>query len=169
MRRWMPDEHYPSAFAIPWTQLRARGVCAVLLDLDNTLGPWGVQALDPQAQALLHDLRVAGFSVGILSNAKRVHLRTTLMQQLQGLPIVFPAQKPSTKGFARLLRQLGSPAPHATVMVGDQWCTDILGAKRAGIRAVLIDPFDPASEPWWARVRRALTDLILRSGTRSLT
>jgi len=47
-------------------------------------------------------------------------------------------------------------------MVGDQWCTDIVGAKRLGLRTILIDPFDTASEPWWARLRRALERLIVR-------
>lgn len=158
----MPDERYPSVFQIPWQRLRADGVTAVLLDLDNTLGPWGVQALDQRALTLLGALRAAGFSVGIVSNAKRVHLRATLLKQLQGVPLVYPAQKPSTKGFLRLLRELGHPSPRSAVMVGDQWCTDVLGAKRLGLRAILIEPFDPASEPWWARLRRAVERLIVR-------
>ena len=158
----MPDERYPSVFQIPWAQLKAEGVTAVLLDLDNTLGPWGVQTLDPQVLELLRALRTAGFSIGILSNARQVHLRANLLQQLQGVPLVYPAQKPSTKGFLKLLQELENPSPQFTVMVGDQWCTDVLGAKRLGLRAVLIKPFDPASEPWWARLRRAVERLIVR-------
>lgn len=161
MGRWMPDERFPSAFQIPWGRLRADGVTAVLLDLDNTLGPWGVQALGPQALALLGDLRAAGFCVGILSNARAIHRRTPLVEQLRGIPVVYPAQKPSAKGFLKILRQLGAPSPQSTVMVGDQWCTDILGAKRLGIRAILVDPFDAASEPWWARLRRRMERLIV--------
>ena len=47
--------------------------------------------------------------------------------------------KPDPRIFAIALERLGCPATDA-VMVGDAWKTDIVGARRAGIRAVWFNP-----------------------------
>ena len=48
--------------------------------------------------------------------------------------------------FAYTLNKLSS-APEYTVHVGDQYQTDIVGAKAAGINSILIDP-NPTAEDW---------------------
>ncbi len=48
-----------------------------------------------------------------------------------------------------------------TVFIGDQLLTDIFGAKRAGVRSVLVDPVDPKSDLLRIRFKRRIEALIL--------
>lgn len=47
--------------------------------------------------------------------------------------------KPDPRIFQMALDRLRVPAPHA-VMIGDSWAADILGASRAGVRAIWFNP-----------------------------
>lgn len=162
VERWLPDLVCRDVHAVPWEALVASGVRAVVLDLDNTLGPWGLTELTPHALALLTDLRERGLQVGLLSNAGR-RRRARLEAQLAplGIPLILRAGKPLKRGFLEALRLLGA-SPERTVMVGDQWLTDVVGAKRLGLRTVLVAPVDPRSESRWTRARRRLERRLLR-------
>lgn len=161
LNRWQPDLRCESVFALPWTFFREQKKLTLLFDLDNTLGPWGVKRLDPEALDLLQTLKGTGFSVGVLSNSRLSNRKTALKQQLSPLeiPLVYDARKPAAAGYRELIEAL-SGSPQRAVMVGDQLFTDIWGAKRLGIMAVLVDPFDPQSEPLWASLRRPLERLL---------
>lgn len=56
--------------------------------------------------------------------------RTGIVPQLLG--------KPGQAVYARALRQLGSPAPERVLAIGDTLHTDILGARCAGLRSLLV-------------------------------
>jgi putative hydrolase of the HAD superfamily len=49
------------------------------------------------------------------------------------------AWKPNPEIFQHALELAGSP-PEETVYVGDNYYTDVIGAQRAGLQAILIDP-----------------------------
>jgi uncharacterized protein len=68
--------------------------------------------------------------------------------------------KPKTHGYARLIALLRS-SPAQTVMIGDQLFTDIWGAKRTGLYAILVAPVSPASDSLWAKLRRPLERWLL--------
>lgn len=147
---------------LPWSELRAQGKSTLVFDLDNTLGPWGLEALSDPMRHLLRKLTVDGFRVGVLSNA-RAGRAAALAAQLDplGVPFVLAAGKPARGGFARILSALEA-APETCVMVGDQWLTDVVGAKRAGMDAILVEPVAPHSESRWTRLRRRLDEWVLR-------
>ena len=52
---------------------------------------------------------------------------------------VYKADKPSAKGYVQGMEHMGTTASN-TMFVGDQIFTDIWGAKRAGVYAVLVHP-----------------------------
>lgn len=162
LERWVPDARFPSVGDLPWDELKARGKTALVFDLDNTLGPWGVDALSDATLALLEARRADGFRLGILSNA-RTGRGAALARQLDllGVPIVLAARKPARAGYARILDALGAE-PKGCVMIGDQWLTDVVGAKRMGMGAILVEPVDPRSESRWTRLRRRLDECALR-------
>jgi putative phosphatase len=136
--RWLrPDAEADSIYAIDPSALRARGIRGVILDLDNTMVPWGAwdvpQALGPWiAAARAVDLRLC-----IVSNnagARVAHIAAAL-----DLPAVTAAWKPRRRALRRALGVMGT-APDATALIGDQVFTDVLGGNRLGLHTILVHP-----------------------------
>lgn len=62
-----------------------------------------------------------------------------------GVQFIENAHKPSTKNYIRAMELLGTDRSN-TVFIGDQLFTDIYGAKRTGIRNILVKPLNPKEE-----------------------
>ncbi len=95
----------------------------------------------PGAQALLEHLHGCA-CVGIVTNnftaEQQDKLRCCGLDHLIDFLITSEdvgAGKPDTRMFQSALDQAAC-APHEAVMVGDSWSSDVMGACRAGIRAV---------------------------------
>jgi hypothetical protein len=155
----LPDRRYDTVLDIPWDSL---GATHLIFDLDNTLLPWGLADLSAENLDLLRRLKETGFLIAILSNSRLIDREQKLKGQLKNLDIVLipDARKPSTSGFSTIL-DLWSVSPSQCVMIGDQWLTDVLGANRLGMMAILVSPIDPGREPWWARWRRHVERWLL--------
>jgi HAD superfamily phosphatase (TIGR01668 family) len=137
--------------------LRAWGIDALMLDLDNTLVAWG-EALPPQSvRDWVADLRRAGISACIVSNnlSNRVRAVAASLE----LPVADGRFKPSADKLRRALRILGSSSDR-TAMVGDQIFTDILAGNRLGVPTILTAPLAPA-EPSRIRMLRGLERWLL--------
>ena len=55
------------------------------------------------------------------------------------------AHKPSVRSYLKAMELLGTDKT-TTVFIGDQIFTDIYGARRAGIRSILVKPIHPREE-----------------------
>lgn len=74
-----------------------------------------------------------GFTAGAISLMFEAGL-----ERLLGKPFAFlRVGKPGPEMFQLALQQMGLPQ-HRVVMLGDQWATDVEGARRAGIDSVLV-------------------------------
>ncbi len=154
-----PDEICSSVHEIDYERLRGAGYRALIFDIDNTLGEWGCPQISEAVYALLQRVEAAGFAVGFLSNDSGED-RLLLKAQLGAWPVVWRAGKPKTHGYERLIALLRS-SPSQTVMIGDQLFTDIWGAKRTGLYAILVAPVSLPSDSFWAKLRRPLERLLL--------
>jgi putative hydrolase of the HAD superfamily len=101
---------------------------------------------DPDAAPTLAALRERGLRIGLLSNThwpRAFHERFLQRDGLAGLidarlyTSEMPHQKPHPSAFAAALAALGVDEPSRAVFVGDRPWDDIVGARRAGLRAVL--------------------------------
>lgn len=153
--RLFPDEELGSVFELDPARLKRAGKRGIIFDLDNTLGPRGAQGLERRVLEFLTALEREGFLIGILSNDAGFGR----LKGLEGYPVYFDARKPRRGGFRQLLREMGLK-PEETVMVGDNLFTDIWGAKRLGLYAILVGPFDP-NEPFHIRLVRLAARLTL--------
>jgi HAD superfamily hydrolase (TIGR01549 family) len=107
------------------------------------IGLWTVA--EPEAAAALALVRNAGLVAGVVSNSngtiRRIlegldltrHLDFVLDSQEEGL------EKPDPRIFERALGRAGV-APGEAAYIGDLYSVDVVGARRAGLRAVLMDP-----------------------------
>jgi putative hydrolase of the HAD superfamily len=114
---------------------------------------------DPQAPALLRQLRAAGRRIGVLSNTVWPrHQHERIFRRDQVLPLIdgavysseIPWTKPHPEAFRAAMAAVGADDPAVCVFIGDRPYDDIYGAKQAGLRAVLlagsnVPPFDGAA------------------------
>lgn len=102
-------------------------------------------ALFDDAVPALRRARAAGLTVAILTNGDEEHQRLKIGQVGLTAEIdvlvassMLPAGKPDPRAFAGTLAILGLGADEA-LMVGDSLSRDVLGARVAGMNAVLVD------------------------------
>lgn len=152
-----PDLWAPHPDAIDLGELARRGIRCLLVDVDNTLAPWGERRLDDGARRFVGRARRAGLRVVILSNSgpsRRAWAASSL-----GVPAA-PGVKPLPGSLRRAARLVGC-RPRETAVVGDQLWTDVLGARLAGMWAVLVDPLHER-EHLLTRLGRRVEALCLR-------
>ncbi len=149
-RDFYPERIFGPARALDYAALYAEGLRGVIFDIDNTLVPQDMPA-DEGIPAFFEQVKAAGFTVCIVSNNEEPRVKQ--FADSAGVPYVFHAQKPSAKGFMEAMALLGT-AKGETVCIGDQIFTDILGANRAGIRTILTEPVDLASDTFFIRLKR---------------
>ena len=141
----IPDRVYRSVLEIEPGDLAARGIKLLLADLDNTLARYGQPDPEEKIVEWRESLRRAGVELFLLSNSRRP-ARVSHYAQALHIPVLGHAGKPGTKGYLAAMERMGR-APRETAMVGDQIFTDIWGAKRAGVLALLVEPIELAGNP----------------------
>lgn len=138
-----------------WAQL---GLRVVFVDLDNTLCRHGAVKPDEYAVRQLRRIRSAGLLPVLYSNG--LSGRVSRIAAALGADFVAQAGKPAVGSLRRMLGRLGA-LPSQAAVIGDQFLTDILAAKRSGCLAVLVRPRF-RQEAWNVRLKRLLERLLYR-------
>lgn len=142
LENFYPKEYLDSAYEIPYEEFYKKGVRGVIFDIDNTLVPHGAPA-DERAIELFARLRKAGFHTCLMSNNKKPRVASFAAQV--GSEYLYKAGKPGLAGYRKAMQKMGT-AKRSTLFVGDQLFTDVYGANRAGIYAILVKPIHPKEE-----------------------
>jgi HAD superfamily phosphatase (TIGR01668 family) len=137
-----PDVKIHSAYDIDYKRLFEEGYRGVIFDIDNTLVPHGAPAT-PEAERLFVMLKEIGMKSCLVSN--NVEARAEMFNKNIHTNVVPLAWKPGKNGYEKAMKLMNTTKGN-TIAVGDQLFTDILGARRAGIKSFLTDPIDPAEE-----------------------
>jgi len=140
--RFFPDDYQMSAYVIPYEKLYEEGYRGVIFDIDNTLVPHGAPA-DSDAKKLFSRLKNIGFSACLLSNNQEPRVKN-FNKDIQ-VHYICNAHKPSVGNYEKAMEAMGTNCSN-TIFVGDQLFTDIWGAKRSGIRNILVRPIHPKEE-----------------------
>ena len=141
-RCFFPDEIKNSAYEIDYEGLYQEGYRGLLFDIDNTLVPHGAPA-DQRAKELFERLRRIGFKSCFLSNNQIE--RVSMFNKEIGEKFIENAHKPAIGNYLKGMELLGTNKKN-TIFIGDQLFTDVYGAKRAGIRNILVRPLHPKEE-----------------------
>lgn len=104
--------------------------------------PHGAPA-DQKAVALFKRLKEIGFRCCFISNNQKERV-ASFNQPIQ-VSFIENAHKPSVKNYRKAMERLGT-SQDTTIFIGDQLFTDIYGAKKAGIRNILVKPIHPKEE-----------------------
>lgn len=127
---------------------------------------WG--EMDPATPGVLARLRSAGLRLGVISNSDgRIEEALAAVGIRDAFECIIDSQlvgveKPDPRIFAIALEQLALP-PTEAVYVGDIYEVDVVGARRARLEAILLDPHGNhhgRDVPTAANIR-AVADLVL--------
>lgn len=155
---------HPNGFAdrladVSLDDLAASGIRGIIVDLDNTLIGYGLEEVADHDTAWIEEARKRGFALALVSNNFTDRVRRA--SEKLGVPAVPNALKPLPRGFSTALRIIGTPKD-ATIVIGDQLFTDVLGAKLVGLRVILTRPI--VAHDWYGtRVLRFFERLVLGS------
>ncbi|MCS7208925.1 MAG: YqeG family HAD IIIA-type phosphatase [Fimbriimonadales bacterium] len=141
LRRWCPDEHVSSVAEITPARLQAHGICALLLDLDNTITPWRSRQVPPEIAEWVKRMQAAGIKLCFVSNTRNLGRLQRLSEQLN-IPYARGPMKPRRAMLRRALEML-SVSPQQAAIVGDQLFTDIWGGNRLGLYTIWVRPMHP--------------------------
>ena len=139
---FFPDEYVASTYVIPFEKLYEEGYRGIIFDIDNTLVMHGAPA-DDRAKQLFARLKELGFACCLLSNNQEP--RVKMFNEDVKVNYIFNAHKPSTVNYEKAMELMGTDKSN-TIFIGDQLFTDVWGAKRTGIRNILVKPIHPKEE-----------------------
>lgn len=154
----VPDLYVHSIYDIDFNRLQRRGIKAAIVDLDNTLVEANRPDPTPKLVSWLDQLQGMGFRVMIVSNNTRTRV-SRFATPLQ-VPFIHHARKPLTGAFKKAMQHL-EVKPEETVVIGDQLFTDVLGAKRMGLFAILVVPISK-SEGFFTKINRLMERIVFR-------
>lgn len=139
---FFPDKYVASTYVIDFEKLYEEGIRGLIFDIDNTLVPHGEPA-DQRAVNLFARLKAIGFECCLISNNQEP--RVKMFNEKIQVNYVYNAHKPSVKNYFKAMGIMGTDQSN-TVFIGDQLFTDVWGAKRSGIRNILVKPIYPKEE-----------------------
>ena len=142
LKTFYPDDYIASTYVIPFEELYKKGYRGLIFAIDNTLVPHGAPA-DERAITLFERLRKIGFDTCLISNNQEPRVKP--FADRVGSKFVFDAHKPSTKNYKKAMG-LMKTSNENTLFVGDQLFTDVWGAKRTGMKSILVKPIHPKEE-----------------------
>lgn len=140
--RFFPDAYMDSTYVIDFEKLYKEGIRGVIFDIDNTLVPHGAPA-DERAIRLFARLRSIGLDYCLISNNQLPRVKP-FADAVQA-KFVEDAHKPSRKNYLKAMKLMDVDLD-SCIFVGDQIFTDVYGAKRCGMRTILVKPLHPKEE-----------------------
>lgn len=139
---FFPDEYAASTYVIPFEKLYEEGYRGIIFDIDNTLVMHGAPA-DERAKKLFARLKEIGFDCCLLSNNQEP--RVKMFNKDVNVHYIYDAHKPSIANYEKAMGLMHTNKKN-TIFIGDQLFTDVWGAKRTGIRNILVKPIHPKEE-----------------------
>ena len=124
--------------------LYKKGIKLVILDLDNTLSPYGNFEVEDELRSWIKSTKMLGIDVVVLSNTW--YLRALISRIILRVPIYYMAFKPLPFALWKIIIEHGY-SPEEVCVVGDQIFTDILMARIAGSSYVYVKPLSSKDGP----------------------
>ncbi|CCV64276.1 Hydrolase, HAD superfamily [Alteracholeplasma palmae J233] len=153
----IPLAYYASIYEIPYQSYKQQGINALFFDLDNTIISYEETELTTEHVEFLQKLE-KDFKVVIVSNARSSRVLTAIKGQFS---YVYLSKKPFKGGYKKALK-LASVNPDEVLMIGDQLMTDVYGASRMKIKAVLVKAVKRKSDHFFTRLNRKIEKLVLK-------
>lgn len=143
--KFIPDFYFPNVLRIKPEFFAENNIRCLICDIDNTLATYEMQTADDRRRLWLDRVEATGVRIAFISNNSERRVYT--FNSVHGYYTESRAGKPFTFKLKRLMEKLGVKKDE-TALLGDQIFTDVLCAKSAGIRAILVRSMDVKGKPF---------------------
>ena len=131
--------------------LRERRIKLLMLDFDNTIVPYTTNEPEEKMERWLMAMASGEIPVCVVSNSRRD--RVKIFCAKYGIDCITRAKKPFHRGIRECLAKYALE-PGDCALAGDQIFTDTLGARSAGMQAILVKPIN--NHNFWLKARHVL-------------
>lgn len=152
-----PNLYLDSILQITPKLLEKIGVCAIILDVDNTIRQYKTKEISYKVLNWVNLIKNAKISIVILSN--NLNKNVEPVAKILNLPYYGLGFKPFPFGLKKAAKKLNVNKKQI-VVVGDQVFTDIFGGNLQGFKTILIKPMKEEKSLFW-KIRRKLEKIVL--------
>ena len=138
--------------------LKEKNIKGIILDVDNTLIDFDEQLLEG-VEKWCENLKQNNIKFCIVSNSNKTRKVSNVAEKLN-IPYINLAMKPFKKGFLSAKKILNLKNENIAV-VGDQIFTDVIGANRCKMYAILVKPIKE-KDILITVIKRPLEKLIIK-------
>lgn len=149
---------FPSLLDIDFSTLDNMNIRCVLLDVDNTIKPYGADVIQPAYIEWIKSIKDKNIKVILCSNNYKRVVEPIAKQV--NCDFVSFCLKPSPFGYLRAYVKSNEKLKNI-VVIGDQFFTDILGGKFMFMKTLLVEPVSSESEGTTVILRRKLTAVFV--------
>lgn len=153
-----PDIYAKNIYSINYQKLKKSGIKCLIFDLDNTIAPKSMIKPDIHIVKFFTMLRDMGFSLAILSNAKKS--RVEPFKEKCNINSAYYSCKPLKDKYLKVL-DLYHVKDTEVACIGDQILTDIVGANRLQFTSILVTPIDKVDQ-FPTKINRIIEGIIMR-------
>ena len=136
-KNFLPDFMFETFDEVTPDFLREQNIKYLLIDIDNTLAPYEEPTPNERVVAWFKLLEENGIKSVLVSNNHKE--RVELFNASLGLPAFYDCKKPSPRRLRGYAESIGAVFSETSAL-GDQIFTDVWGAKKMGVRAILVPP-----------------------------
>ena len=146
--------YFPTLLDVEIEALNALKIKCIFLDIDNTIKPYGADSIDISYQNWINNVKANGIKVILCSNNFKKNVEP--IAKLINCDYVAFCLKPSPLGYIKALIKSKEKVSN-TLVIGDQFFTDILGGKIIFAKTFMVEPISKSIEGATVKIRRALT------------
>lgn len=132
-----PTWHLNSIYRLQASDLQRHQIKGLIIDLDNTLLAWNCLDHTEELALWARGMQEAGIQLFLLSNNHPE--RVQRIAEPLGLPYLAHALKPLSRSFKRAIAHM-QLSNDQILVVGDQVMTDVIGARKLGLKVLLVKP-----------------------------
>ncbi len=159
-KNFYADAYFDKITDISPDYLKQKGICGLILDIDNTLIGHNVKMPDEKILSHLRVLENAGIKLCVVSNNCYERVKS-FCEKINVRFFVHDALKPRAKGYELAAKEM-ELVKSQIASVGDQIFTDVWGGKRAGCFTILTKPLHKGGEGFLIAVKRIFEKPFLR-------
>ena len=152
-----PNAYFKNVLEITIDFLNENKIKGLILDVDNTLIDYNRNMLNGLEKWAEH-MKQNNIKLYILSNSNKKDKVSYIANKLN-IEYSYFAKKPFKSGFNRVKEILKLSSENIAV-VGDQIFTDVIGANRCKMFAILVKPIDE-KDIWVTKIKRPIEDKII--------
>lgn len=149
----VPDAYYNNIYEIDYNNLKKHGIKNLFFDVDNTLVPYTEDEIRKDNVDLIKKLK-QDFNIIIVSNS----MSNRVLKIVKDLDVkaYYSSMKPLKRTYKKILKEYNIKD---SIFIGDQFMTDVLGAKRMGFKVIFVDRIsniEPITTKFWRLIEKQL-------------